>query len=58
ITSELSTLFGDEILFIISHQLVSLTHFIILLLNVSLNDFGTQTNLLMKPLMILLRRIV
>ncbi|MFQ6671567.1 hypothetical protein Gotur_036082 [Gossypium turneri] len=41
-----------------SHQLVSLIHFVILLLNLTLNDFGTQTNLSMKPLMSLLRLTV
>ncbi|MFQ6671571.1 hypothetical protein Gotur_036084 [Gossypium turneri] len=37
------------------HQMVSFIYFVILLLNLSLNNFGTQTNLLVKPLMLLLR---
>ncbi|MBA0812988.1 hypothetical protein Gohar_026888 [Gossypium harknessii] len=35
--------------------MVSFIYFVILLLNLSLNNFGTQTNLLVKPLMLLLR---
>ncbi|MBA0869919.1 hypothetical protein Goshw_005236, partial [Gossypium schwendimanii] len=41
-----------------SYQHVRLIHFVILLLNLSLNDFETQTNPLMKPLMLLLRLTV
>ncbi|MBA0756043.1 hypothetical protein Gogos_020665 [Gossypium gossypioides] len=41
-----------------SHQLVSLIYYVILLLNLSLKNFGTQTKLLMKPLMLLLRLTV
>ncbi|MBA0672851.1 hypothetical protein Goklo_007415, partial [Gossypium klotzschianum] len=40
------------------HQMASFIHFIILLLNLLLNNFGTQTNLLVKPLMLLLRLTV
>ncbi|KAG8481137.1 hypothetical protein CXB51_025930 [Gossypium anomalum] len=40
-----------------SHQLVSLIHFVILLLNLLLNDFEPN-HLLMKPLMLLLRLTV
>ncbi|MBA0871364.1 hypothetical protein Goshw_024705 [Gossypium schwendimanii] len=38
--------------------MVSFIHLVILLLNLSLNNFGTQTNLLVKLLMILLRLTV
>ncbi|MFQ6664633.1 hypothetical protein Gotur_031686 [Gossypium turneri] len=41
-----------------SHQLASLINSVILLLNLSLKNFGTQTKLLMKPLMLLLRLTV
>ncbi|MBA0696353.1 hypothetical protein Goari_002911 [Gossypium aridum] len=38
--------------------MVSFIHLVILLFNLSLNNFGTQTNLLVKPLMLLLRLTV
>ncbi|MFQ6671583.1 hypothetical protein Gotur_036080 [Gossypium turneri] len=41
-----------------SHELISLIHLVILLLNLSLNNFRTKTNLLMKLLMLQLRLIV
>ncbi|MBA0867600.1 hypothetical protein Goshw_001825 [Gossypium schwendimanii] len=51
----LSTLCGGEIFLLFSHRLVNLIHLVILQLNLSLNVFLTQANLLMKPLMLLLR---
>ncbi|MBA0777957.1 hypothetical protein Gotri_005903 [Gossypium trilobum] len=41
-----------------SHLLVNLIRLVIILLNPSLNAFRMQDNLLMKPLMLLLRLIL
>ncbi|MBA0672532.1 hypothetical protein Goklo_028996 [Gossypium klotzschianum] len=41
-----------------SNRLVNLIHLVILLLNLSLNAFQTQANILRKPLMLLLRLTV
>ncbi|MBA0671877.1 hypothetical protein Goklo_029455 [Gossypium klotzschianum] len=56
--TELSILRGGEILFIIFSLAENLIRLVILLLNLSVNAFQTQANILRKPLMLLLRHTV